>query len=128
MSPMYEYDGQECTLSDLARISNLHRETIQRRINMGWPIEKALFTLAGKKQVTIKKEDIGKTIPIVFREDLPVFQKMQPVIGKQYIATVCGVMKNNRVCQVFYVVQLENGKKLITYPGEFEELDKAVGT
>ena len=120
----YEYHGNFYTITDLARISNLHRDTIIHRLEQGWSVETAIETPARERKQTVKNEDIGKTVPIVFKSHLPVYESMQPVLGKQYFATVCGTLKESQVCRVFYVVELENGKKLITYPGEFEEIKR----
>lgn len=119
-SETFLYKGVEYTISELASISHLHRDTILNRLNKGVSIEEALEMPPGQLPHH-NREDIGKSIPIVFSQPLPsVRGTMQPVLGKQYIATIHGRHSgSNNLCKVFYIVQLENGKPLITYPGEF---------
>lgn len=118
---LYKYHGVEYSMTDLTRISHLHRDTILRRLEQGWSLEMALELPAGRGLPNIRSCDIGKKVPIVFTAELPVFDEMQPILGKQYIATVCGTKSKSAISRVFYMIELDNGKKLITYPGEFEE-------
>lgn len=124
-SETFLYNGVEYTLAELANISHLHRDTILNRLSKGVSIEEALEMPPGQLPYH-NREDIGKTIPIVFQQPLPsVYGAMQPVLGKQYMATIHGRQTgSNNLCKVFYIIQLENGKPLITYPGEFRVIEK----
>lgn len=117
---LYEYRGISYTMTELVRMSHLHRETILRRLDMGWSIEEILESSETKSVPLINRSDIGKKIPIVFTTEIPVLPQMQPILGKQYLATICGATNRTNKCRVFYMIELENGKKLITYPGEFQ--------
>ena len=121
----YEYQGKLYTLTELTKMSDLCRDTIMKRLRNGWPVEKAIHTPPGREKPEHTAADLGKIVPIVFRSLPPVTQDMQPILGKQYMATVCGSARKSSVCRIFYKLKLDNGKVLITYPGEFEMLDKA---
>ena len=116
----YIYEGVEYTLGELSRISNLRRETIQIRLKKGLSVADALRIPPGKLP-RLDPSDIGKQVPVVFITPVPeVKREMQPVLGKEYLATIHGNPKRSCLCRVFYTIELDNGKKLITYPGEFE--------
>lgn len=121
---IYIYNGAEYTLGELSRMTNLHRDTIRRRLELGLTIEEALELPAGAQLPHLSKDDIGKKVPIVFRHLVPVYDFMQPKIGKKYMATICGSTKKSTLCKIFYVIELESGKKLVTYPGEFEFIEE----
>ena len=114
---LFEYHGAFYTMAELCRMTNLHRDTIRRRLEWGWSIER-IFNAAFDQPEC--QAEIGKRVPIIFREDVPVVSWMQPTIGRKYYATVCGSSRQSQLSKVFYVIELENGKKLVTYPGEFE--------
>lgn len=117
---LYEYRGRECTITELSQIAHLHRDTIRRRLDQGLTIEQILDEALRPKEFALNKEDIGKKVPIVFTEPLPVYDSMQPILGKRYIATICGQSGDVATSRIFFLIVLDNGKKLITYPGEFE--------
>lgn len=119
---LYEYRGREYSLTELVKMSNFCRETIAKRLDMGWTVEEALTTPAGKSMQIHTINDLGKHIPIVFHIRPPVYRDLQPVLGKQYIAKICGSSRRDASCRFFYTLKLDNGKTLITYPGEFEIL------
>lgn len=115
----YTYEGVEYTMSELVRISKLRRETIHLRLKKGMSVEDALKLPPGRLP-RLNPDDIGKQVPIVFEMPVPeVIREMQPILGKEYIATIHGNPSRACLCKVFYMIELENGKKLITYPGEF---------
>ena len=128
---LYEYHGISYTLNELARMSHIHRDTILRRLDWGMTVEEALDQPNSRSLPMLSRSDIGKHVPIVFNTFVPVKQEMQPILGKQYIAKICGSPHDSQQCRVFYLVELENGKPLITYPGEFdivgEFIEKAEG-
>ena len=72
-----------------------------------------------------KKWD-GKTLEVVFRKRVPVFQHMQPSLGKVYIAEP-GVNNTSLRggCKQHFLITLESGNKLIVYPDEFEVIGEA---
>lgn len=118
---LYEYQGNNYTLNRICEITHMHRDTIRRKLDHGMTIEEILEPTLAKSPVCFGSQDIGKHIPIVFKEELPVFESMQPILGKEYIATVCGQSASNTTAsKIFFLIELSNGKKLITYPGEFE--------
>lgn len=121
---LYNYCGVEYTLTELAKISHLHRDTIRRRLDLGMSLEHALELPAGRNLPKLAKDDIGKQVPVVFTEPPPVFEEMQPILGKQYMATICGSTRKTALCSVFYVITLESGKRLITYPGEVNTIEQ----
>ena len=120
----YQFNGVEYTMTDLTRMSHLRRETIQRRLNHGMSLEAALGFADGALPM-LSKKDVGKQVHIKFTVPIPVTTEKQPVLGKEYIATNCGSTRETNLCKIFYIVQLDNGKKLITYPGEFEIISSA---
>lgn len=126
-SRTYLYQGKNYTLSELAELSQIHHETLRHRLEYGMSVEEAI-ALAHGRIPHPKPEDIGKQVPIVFQCPVPsVHEHMQPTLGKQYIATLHGKRtKTNQLCKVFYTITLENGKSLITYPGEFTPLGTAI--
>lgn len=120
----FDYNGKEHSLNELAKISGLHRDTILRRLEMGWTMEEILATPAGASLVKISSEDCGKQIPVMFNAPLPVYDAFQPTLGKKYIATICGTKNKKMLARIFFVIELENGKRLITYPGECEQIEE----
>lgn len=123
----YEYQGCEYSITRLSKMAHLHRDTIVRRLERGVTLDDILNTAGVDEIIHFNSEDIGKQIPIVFTEQLPVFESMQPVLGKQYMATICGHPANGPYAsKFFFLIELGNGKKLITYPGEFELVETSL--
>ena len=122
-SETYIYNGVEYTLSELARLSGMRRDTIQHRLKIGCTIEEALEIPLGSLHSlpALCSEDIGKQVTIVFKSPPPVLASMQPILGKKYTATICGTVCSDVLRRVFYTILLDNGKTLVTYPGEFEQ-------
>lgn len=114
---IYEYQGVEYSISQLSRQFNIRRDILSRRLKSGWSVEKAVNTPTREMMKDFDKELIGKQIPVIFKSSPPVLPEMQPILGKQYIATVCGT-KETAHSHIYYIITLENGKKLITYPNE----------
>lgn len=118
---LYEYHGAEYSITRLSKMAHLHRDTIRRRLERGLTIEEILEPVSSDRITSFGRQDIGKQIPIIFTEELPVFDSMQPILGKQYMATICGqAADSSSSSKLFFLIELSNGKKLITYPGEFE--------
>lgn len=117
-SNLYELQGNFYTLTELSRMSNLHRDTIHHRLELGLSVEEALELTNSKSLPVLSRDDLGKQVKVVFNKLPPVLPHMQPILGKQYTAKICGSSARSKLVHVFYMIQLENGKKLITYPGE----------
>lgn len=115
---LYEYRGQEYTVSELARMSQNSRRMIQKRLDEGWEVHNAVETPTKAQEPAIDRGYIGQEITVIFTHPLPVIAAMQPVIGKKYTARVCGGTRRCAQSRVYFVLTLENGKKLITYPEE----------
>lgn len=120
---LYEHQGVSYTLTELCRISHLHRDTIRRRLNLGLPLEQVIGFSGSQHLPRLDVSDIGKKVPVVFHNSVPVYEWMQPTLERQYVATICGSNRNSKLTKVFYIIELENGKKLVTYPGEFEFIE-----
>ncbi len=119
---IYEVDGEEYTLAELSRKFNIRRDILARRLNGGWSVEKAVTTPMKNMPEGFDRGMIGKKIPVIFQTSPPVLPEMQPVLGKEYLATICGTTKKAAHSHIYYMITLENGKKLITYPNECELL------
>lgn len=117
----YLYYGEKHTIAQLAEISGQSTDFIRNRINRGWSVEAAVDTPKEEGQI-IPTEYMGKVLTVCFHEPLAsVFPSMQPKRETPYIA--CPATSMNRSCsKTYYTINLDNEKKLIVYPGEFEIL------
>lgn len=114
----YRYEGQKYTASELAQISGLPIEQIRKRLEQGWTVE-ATVNIPLETPTTITKDMIGKQFHVTFNTPISnVFPDMQPKLGKDYIATVYGVHSTQPNSKAYFLITLENSKKLIVYPNE----------
>lgn len=118
----YQYKGADYTLTQLAKISPVSGRTIQKRIDAGWSVESAVetpFTITGEELIPQEYRD--KVLEIRFSEPIgTVFGSMQPRLDRSYIARPSPPSRNHNKTRLYYVMELEPGRPLIVYPGEFE--------
>lgn len=114
----YLYKGRKYTAHELAQISGLPIEQIRKRIAKGWTVE-ATVEIQIETPTTITKEMIGKQFHVKFHTPVPsVLPNMQPILDKDYIATAYGVHSTKPNSKAYFIITLENGKRLIVYPEE----------
>lgn len=71
MTKRYEYQGSEFTLKQLAELSEVNETCLRTRLEMGWPIDKAMTTPSKKhafeyKGVKCTLRDIAKQVDIPY--------------------------------------------------------------
>ena len=118
--PKYFYHGKALTVKELLPYSEVALSTLYSRLKANWDVERAL-----RMDSELDPKWEGKNLLIVFTSTInQVKQSMQPVLGKKYIAYASKPTTSQKA-RHFFFVWLDNGKKLIVYPGEFHILGEA---
>lgn len=121
----WELYGTSFNADELASLSGLPPSVIAARLRDGWDVDAAVTTPVKQNLIC---QDAAKmyacgTANIRFTEHISgVFQEMQPTLNKIYIAEPYCAGNNKQKAKIYFIITLENGKKLIVYPGEFEWL------
>ena len=112
------YKGEMLTLSELSALHGVPASTINNRLTRGWDIEEAITVPGRKGTIAPLPPEFkdGNIVEVVFRRPLGVFAHMQPRLNKRYVVTAHASIHANPV----FTITLENGKRLIVYPEEYE--------
>jgi len=123
MQPLgLEYNGEKISVQKLADMIGRSSATVHKRIKDGWTVENIIDEYCNQKEI-VDLRPFGKFLQIVFLEPIySVFASMQPRLGKAYTAELHCLPDKFGHTRQFAVVNLENGKPLIVYPGEFQIL------
>ena len=119
---LYEYNGKEHTLDELAGFSHLPKHVLANRLKNGWDVAAAINEPDQAKIVDSFKPEMydNGNIDIFFTRHIAgVFQEMQPELGKIYSAEP-HYQKGKMKAKLYYIIWLDDHKPLIVYPGEFE--------
>lgn len=123
----YYYQGHYYTGTELSQISGLSVRCVYSRLREGWSVEDILKSRQARSSDEVEEKWRGKILEIRFRNYVPsVFAKMQPVLGKSYVATPSRNPKRRKGSyRSFFCITLDNGLPLIVYPNEFEIVGEA---
>lgn len=118
----YFYQGHYYTGEKLAQLSGLSVRCVYDRLRAGWSVEDVLKNGQVGSMAVLEEKWRGKILEVKFHKYIPsVFAKMQPVLGKSYVATPSQrPKKGTSHYRSFFCITLDNGKPLIVYPNEFE--------
>ena len=121
----YFYQGRYMTIDVLMQYSQgISMNTVLTRLQDGWDAEAALKPQKPEGELDPKWHN--KDLVVSFAKTLGgVFPEMQPQLNKPYVAYYNRQTYSKHSAKHFFVIHLENGKKLIVYPHEFNIIREA---